>query len=69
SDCIRVNWASILGEKFSTLERVERAGWALPTIPLLRRCKMSGEIVGWVYRVRNPTNADRCWVSFLNPTS
>ncbi|MUG96032.1 hypothetical protein F7734_28270 [Scytonema sp. UIC 10036] len=26
------------------------------------------EIVGWVERQRNPTNADKCWVSFLNPT-
>ncbi|MUG98784.1 hypothetical protein F7734_43435 [Scytonema sp. UIC 10036] len=25
------------------------------------------EIVGWVEE-RNPTTADKCWVSFLNPT-
>jgi len=34
------------------------------------------QIVGWVERQRNPTNADKCWVvppahlrwTFLNPT-
>ncbi|MUG93861.1 hypothetical protein F7734_16140 [Scytonema sp. UIC 10036] len=26
------------------------------------------EIVGWVEHERYPTNADKCWVSFLNPT-
>ncbi|MBR8834026.1 MAG: hypothetical protein DSM106950_08285 [Stigonema ocellatum SAG 48.90 = DSM 106950] len=26
------------------------------------------KIVGWVERKRNPTNVDKCWVSFLNPT-
>ncbi len=25
-------------------------------------------IVGWVEALRNPTNAAKCWVSFLNPT-
>ncbi|WP_166481858.1 hypothetical protein [Scytonema sp. UIC 10036] len=26
------------------------------------------EIVGWVERQLDPTNADKCWVRFLNPT-
>jgi len=33
-----------------------------------RAIQFGKNIVGWVEALRNPTNAAKCWVSFLNPT-